>query len=151
MRPPLYVPENRLAHQQLRLMQRRGINLSVVVDEHGGTVGIVTVEDLLEEIVGEIEDEYDEREVLFEPLTDADVRVEGGMEIDRLNELFQWRLPAGVYETIAGLVVTQLGRVFGGVKLAHVTIEVTRADARAVRQVVITIARDRLPLAGNVV
>jgi putative hemolysin len=140
MRPPLYVPENRLAHQQLRLMQRRGINMAIVVDEHGGTVGIVTVEDLLEEIVGEIEDEYDEREILFEPLADGTVRIEGAMEIDRLNELFPWRLPAGDYETIAGLVVTQLGRVPRPgvrVKLAHVTIEVTRADARAVRQVIV--------------
>jgi magnesium and cobalt exporter, CNNM family len=140
MRPPLYVPENRLAHQQLRLMQRRGINMAVVVDEHGGTIGIVTVEDLLEEIVGEIEDEYDEREILFEPLADGTVRVEGAMEIDRLNEIFSWRLPAGDYETIAGLVVTQLGRVPRQgvrVKLARVTIEVTRADARAVRQVIV--------------
>jgi putative hemolysin len=140
MRPPLYVPENRLAHQQLRLMQRRGINMAVVVDEHGGTVGIVTVEDLLEEIVGEIEDEYDEREILFEPLADGSVRIEGAMEIDRLNEIFPWRLPAGDYETIAGLVVTQLGRVPRPgvrVKLARVTIEVTRADARAVRQVIV--------------
>ena len=121
-------------------MQRRGINMAVVVDEHGGTVGIVTVEDLLEEIVGEIEDEYDEREILFEPLADGSVRVEGAMEIDRLNEIFPWRLPAGDYETIAGLVVTQLGRVPRPgvrVKLAHVTIEVTRADARAVRQVIV--------------
>jgi CBS domain containing-hemolysin-like protein len=140
MRPPLYVPENRLAHQQLRLMQRRGINMAVVVDEHGGTVGIVTVEDLLEEIVGEIEDEYDEREVLYQTLDDGAVRVEGGMEIDRLNEIFQWHLPSGDYETIAGLVVTQLGRVpRPGVrlKLPRVTIEVTRADARAVRQVIV--------------
>lgn len=140
MRPPVYVPENRLAHQQLRLMQRRGINMAVVVDEHGGTVGIVTVEDLLEEIVGEIEDEYDEREVLFEALTDGTVRVDGAMEIDRLNEVFPWRLPAGDYETIAGLVVTQLGRVPRvGVrlKLARVTIEVTGADARAVREVIV--------------
>jgi putative hemolysin len=140
MRPPLYVPENRLAHQQLRLMQRRGINMAVVVDEHGGTVGIVTVEDLLEEIVGEIEDEYDVREVLYEHLDDGTVRVEGGMEIDRLNELFPWRLPEGDYETIAGLVVTELGRVPRAgvrVRLAHVTIEVTRADARAVRQVIV--------------
>jgi CBS domain containing-hemolysin-like protein len=140
MRPPLYVPENRPAHQQLRLMQRRGINMAVVVDEHGGTVGIVTVEDLLEEIVGEIEDEYDEREILYEALDDGSVRVEGGMEIDRLNEIFPWRLPAGDYETIAGLVVTQLGRVPRSgvrVRLPHVTIEVTRADARAVRQVIV--------------
>ena len=140
MRQPLYVPENRPAHQQLRLMQRRGINMAVVVDERGGTVGIVTVEDLLEEIVGEIEDEYDEREVLYEARDDGSVRVEGGMEIDRLNELFPWRLPAGDYETIAGLVVTQLGRVPRSgvrVRLPHVTIEVTRADARAVRQVIV--------------
>lgn len=140
MRPPLYVPENRLAHQQLRLMQRRGINMAVVVDEHGGTVGIVTVEDLLEEIVGEIEDEYDEREVLFHPEDDGSVRVEGGMEIDRLNEIFQWHLPSGDYETIAGLVVTQLGRVPRPgvrVKLPRVTIEVTHADARAVRRVIV--------------
>lgn len=140
MRPPLYVPENRLAHQQLRLMQRRGINMAVVVDEHGGTIGIVTVEDLLEEIVGEIEDEYDEREVLFERYADGTVRVEGAMEIDRLNEIFPWQLPAGDYETIAGLVVTQLGRVPRPgvrIKLARVTIEVTRADARAVREVIV--------------
>src|SRR6185369_5906043 len=140
MRPPLYVPENRPAHQQLRLMQRRGINMAFVVDERGGTVGIVTVEDLLEEIVGEIEDEYDVREVLYEALADGSVRVEGGMEIDRLNELFPWRLPVGDYETIAGLVVTDLGRVPRAgvrVKLANVTIEVTRADARAVRQVIV--------------
>ncbi|MCC6850047.1 MAG: CBS domain-containing protein [Deltaproteobacteria bacterium] len=140
MRPPLYVPENRLAHQQLRLMQRRGVNLAVVVDEYGGTVGIVTVEDLLEEIVGEIEDEYDEREVLFERRSDGAVRVEGAMEVDRLNEIFPWLLPAGDYETIAGLVVTHLGRVPRAgvrVKLARVTIEVTRADARAVREVIV--------------
>ena len=140
MRPPLYVPENRLAHQQLRLMQRRGINMAVVVDEHGGTIGIVTVEDLLEEIVGEIEDEYDERKVLFEPRGDGTVRVEGALAVDRLNELFPWRLPSGDYETIAGLVVTHLGRVpRAGVrlKLARVTVEVARADARAVREVIV--------------
>jgi CBS domain containing-hemolysin-like protein len=140
MRPPLYVPETRLAHQQLRLMQRRGINMAVVVDEYGGTVGIVTVEDLLEEIVGEIEDEYDEREVLYEARADGSVRVEGGMKIARLNEIFPWRLPAGDYETIAGLVVTHLGRVPRAgvrVKLPHVTISVTRADARAVREVIV--------------
>ncbi len=59
--------------------------MAVVVDEHGGTIGIVTVEDLLEEVVGEIEDEYDEREVLYEPRDDGSVRVEGAMEIDRMN------------------------------------------------------------------
>jgi CBS domain containing-hemolysin-like protein len=140
MRPPLYVPENKLAHHQLRLMQRRGQNMAVVVDEHGGTVGIVTVEDLLEEIVGEIEDEYDQREVLYEALADGSVRVQGGMQIDHLNERFPWHLPEGEYETIAGLVITHLGRIARvgeKVRLPGTLIEVTRADARAVREVVV--------------
>jgi CBS domain containing-hemolysin-like protein len=140
MRTPLYVPENKLAHRQLRLMQRRGQNMAVVVDEHGGTVGIVTVEDLLEEIVGEIEDEYDQREVLHETLPDGSVRVQGGMQIDHLNERFPWHLPEGEYETIAGLVITHLGRIARAgekVKLPGIVIEVTRADARAVREVVV--------------
>ena len=140
MRPALYVPETKLAHRQLRLMQRRGQNMAVVVDEHGGTVGIVTVEDLLEEIVGEIEDEYDQREVLHEVLPDGRVRVDGGMQVGRLNEIFPWDLPEGDYETIAGLVITHLGRIARSgerVRLPGVTIEVTRADARAVREVIV--------------
>jgi len=140
MRPPLYVPENKLAHHQLRLMQRRGQNMAVVVDEHGGTVGIVTVEDLLEEIVGEIEDEYDQREVLYEVLADGSVCVQGGMQIDHLNERFPWHLPEGEYETIAGLVITHLGRIARvgeKVRLPGTVVEVTRADARAVREVVV--------------
>ncbi len=140
MRTPLYVPENRLAHRQLRLMQRRGQNMAVVVDEHGGSVGIATVEDLLEEIVGEIEDEYDQREVLHEILPDGSVRVQGGMQIDHLNGLFPWHLPEGEYETIAGLVITHLGRIARAgerVRLPGAVIEVTRADARAVREVVV--------------
>jgi CBS domain containing-hemolysin-like protein len=134
------VPETKLAHRQLRLMQRRGQNMAVVVDEHGGTVGIVTVEDLLEEIVGEIEDEYDQREVLHEVLPDGRVRVDGGMQVGRLNEIFPWDLPEGDYETIAGLVITHLGRIARSgerVRLPGVTIEVTRADARAVREVIV--------------
>jgi CBS domain containing-hemolysin-like protein len=140
MRPALYVPETKLAHRQLRLMQRTGQNMAVVVDEHGGSVGIVTVEDLLEEIVGEIEDEYDQREVLYEALPDGRVRIEGGMQVGRLNEIFPWRLPEGDYDTIAGLVITHLGRIARSgerVRLPSVSIEVTRADARAVREVIV--------------
>jgi CBS domain containing-hemolysin-like protein len=140
MRTPLYVPENKLAHEQLRLMQQRGLNMAVVVDEHGGTVGIVTAEDLLEEIVGEIEDEYDRREILYEALPDGGTRIQGGMRIDRLNELYPWQLPAGDYETIAGLVTTHLGRIPRAgerLRIAGLAVEVTRADARALREVIV--------------
>lgn len=140
MRPPLYVAETKLAHQQLRMMQRRGVNMAVVVDEYGGSVGIVTIEDLLEQIVGEIEDEYDQGEILHKTLADGAVQVEGAMKIARLNELFPWDLPDGDYETIAGLVVTHLGRiprVGARLKLANLTVEVTDADARAVRRVIV--------------
>jgi len=77
---------------------------------------------------------------LHEVLPDGSVRVKGGMQIDHLNELFSWRLPEGEYETIAGLVITHLGRIARAgerVRLPGITIEVSRADARAVREVVV--------------
>jgi CBS domain containing-hemolysin-like protein len=140
LRPVLNVPPSMPAVNLLIRMQTTRHHLALVVDEYGGTDGLVTIEDLVEQVVGEIEDEYDVREVLYEQLQDGDVRVEGGMEIVRLNEIFPWRLPEGDYETVAGLVVTRLGRIPRAgvrVRLPNVTIEVTRADARAVREVIV--------------
>jgi CBS domain containing-hemolysin-like protein len=83
----------------------------LVVDEHGGTAGIVTLEDLLEELVGEILDEYDEGEAGIERLSDRRFLVPGTLRIDEVSELLDAHLPEGDYETIAGFLMDRLGRV----------------------------------------
>ena len=85
--------------------------MAIVVDEYGGTAGLVTLEDLIEELVGEIVDEYDVEDPAFEPLPGGDVRVNGRMPIDEVNELLHAELPEGDWDTIAGLVFNLLGHV----------------------------------------
>ena len=85
--------------------------MAIVVDEHGGTAGLVTLEDLIEELVGEIVDEYDVEEAPVEPLPGGDVRVNARMPIDELNELLQVEFPEGDYDTVGGLIYNLLGHV----------------------------------------
>ena len=85
--------------------------MAIVVDEYGGTAGLVTLEDLIEELVGEIVDEYDVEDPAFEPLPGGDVRVNGRMPIDEVNELLHAELPEGDWDTIAGFVFNLLGHV----------------------------------------
>ena len=82
--------------------------MGVVVDEYGGCTGLTTVEDLLEEIVGEIEDEYDKPEKKFQPYPGGGYIIDGEMEIDAINETIKLNLPTGNYETLAGLVLNRL-------------------------------------------
>jgi len=111
IRPAHYVPETRRIGDLLKDVQQKGIPLAVVVDEYGGTVGIVTIEDMLEEIVGEIEDEYDARERLYEVLPDGSFRIDARMEIDTINEILGLHLPTGNYATLAGFILAQLERI----------------------------------------
>ena len=82
--------------------------MAVVVDEYGGCIGLTTVEDLLEEIVGEIEDEYDKPEQQFKPYSGGGYLIDGEMEIDAINETIKLDLPTGNYETLAGLILSHL-------------------------------------------
>jgi len=82
--------------------------MAVVVDEYGGCIGLTTVEDLLEEIVGEIEDEYDKPEQQFKPYSGGGHLIDGEMEIDAINETIKLDLPTGNYETLAGLILNHL-------------------------------------------
>lgn len=85
--------------------------MAIVVDEYGGCIGAVTIEDCLEQIVGEIEDEYDEPEKKYEEYADGGYLIEGDMEIDSINEQLELELPKGDYESIAGLIINSLEKI----------------------------------------
>jgi CBS domain containing-hemolysin-like protein len=110
-RPAHFVPETKRVAALMREMQAEKYHMAIVVDEYGGTAGLVTLEDLIEELVGEIVDEFDVEEPLVEPLPDGDVRVDGRMLIDEVNELLHAELPDGDWDTIAGFVFNLLGHV----------------------------------------
>ena len=143
MRPVSYFPESMPLDEALVAMQRTGENLAVIVDEYGGAAGILTLEDLIEEIVGSIEDEHDLGEELAKIVNPRALSVVGHAPIAELNERFGLKLPeADEYATIGGLVVERLGHIpKPGEKLieGELTITVTRSDARAVRELMLTL------------
>jgi len=111
VRPAVYLAENMQVHDALARMQKENFLLAVVVDEYGGCVGIITREDILEEIVGEIEDEHDRRLRLFRKLDERRWLIQARMEIDRINEALGLDLPEGEYETLAGFLLAQIGHI----------------------------------------
>jgi len=138
VRPITYVPELKKIDRLLAEMQRQGIHLAAVVDEYGGAVGIVTIEDLLEEIVGEITDEFDREVAPFKKLGEGHYLISARTEIKALNEALQLNLPPGDYETLAGFLISQLGDLpRGGEQLRYGNLKFTvrQAEARAVKEV----------------
>ena len=107
-----YVPETKRVAPLLREMQRGRFHLAVVIDEYGGTAGVVTLEDLIEELVGEIVDEFDENEPLIEPLGEGAFRVSGKMPVVEVNELLSAELPEDDdWDTLGGLILARAGHV----------------------------------------
>jgi CBS domain containing-hemolysin-like protein len=104
-----FVPESKLGSDLLREMQKQNIRMAIVVDEYGGVAGLVTIEDLVEEIVGEIRDERDKADVVRDG--ERSFIVSGGMDVDLLNELFGTRPEGKESATIAGLVSELAGRI----------------------------------------
>ncbi len=111
VRPARFVPETKRVAELMPEMQHEKAHMAIVVDEYGGTAGLVTLEDLIEELVGEIVDEYDVEEAKVEPLANGDVRVNARMPIDELNDLLGAEFPEGDYDTVGGLVYFLLGHV----------------------------------------
>ena len=137
MREAFFVPASKPLPELLGTLQAEGRNLALVVDEYGGAVGLVTVEDLVEEIVGEIEDEYDAPRELYRQVAPGIFLVSARAPVLEVNERFGWNVPQGEYETLAGLVLERLGRVpkpGDGVVVGRVRLEVTRASPRAVQE-----------------
>ena len=138
VRPVHYVPEVKKVDRLLAEMQRLGIHLAVVVDEYGGAVGLVTIEDLLEEIVGEITDEFDQEVTPFIKLGEGHYLVNARMEIDALNEALHLSLPPGDYETLSGFLISLLGdlpRAGETLQYQNLRFRVRSAEARAVKEV----------------
>ncbi len=108
---PLFVPETKRALALLKEFRLKNITMAIVVDEYGGTAGLVTLEDLLEELFGEIEDEFDAQTVLIRKIKDGIYHVNARIEIDQLNENLGIHLPKGDYETLAGFILSHLGHI----------------------------------------
>ncbi|BEQ15484.1 ion transporter [Desulfoferula mesophila] len=114
-RPPFFVPESKPVDQLFSDFKRKRAHLAIVVDEYGGTAGIVTIEDVLEEIVGEIIDEYDQEEPQIMEQADSSILVDARLEVEKLAEYLDMELPEelpeGRFETVGGFITTLLGRV----------------------------------------
>ena len=143
LRTPVFVPESMSVDDLLHEFQRRKVHLAVVLDEYGGTAGLVTIEDLLEEIVGEIQDEYDEEEPMIVQLSDDEARVDGRADVDDLGELFDVELSLedeDEYDTVGGLVYHRIGGVpkpGDQVKVDGLTLTVETTDGRRVGKVLV--------------
>jgi CBS domain containing-hemolysin-like protein len=110
-RKAYYVPESKRVAELLKEMQQEKVHVAIVVDEYGAVAGLVTLEDLLEEIVGEIADEYDREEPQVEPAGDGSYRVNAKLAVDELNELLEVELPNEEWDTVGGLIMGLLGRL----------------------------------------
>ena len=128
----------------LHEMQRRKVHIAIVLDEYGGTAGLVTIEDLLEEIVGEIQDEYDVEEPMVERLSDHEARVDGRADVDELLELFDLDLKledAEEYDTVGGLMYHRVGGVPApgdSIEVDGLRLTVETTDGRRVGKVLVT-------------
>jgi CBS domain containing-hemolysin-like protein len=149
LRTPVFVPESMSVDDLLHEFQRRKVHIAIVLDEYGGTAGLVTIEDLLEEIVGEIQDEYDEEEPLIVRLSDDEVRMDGRADIDDLGEVFDMNVgldDEDEYDTVGGLIYHRIGGVpkpGDQVTLDGLTLTVESTDGRRVGKVLVV--RERPP------
>lgn len=154
LRPPVFVPESKGLNELLRDFRSTRSHLAIVIDEFGKTAGLITIEDVLEEIVGEIEDEFDEEDgqASIFTLADGSQRVAGDAPIDSVNETFDADLPVDEFDTIGGLVAHELGRVprrGEHVDLGGLRFRVMLARGGAVRWFKVTRAPDQAEAAAS--
>jgi len=143
LREPTFIPESKRLDQLLSEMRATRQHMAIVVDEYGGTAGLVTIEDLLEEIVGEIEDEYDIARPGLEQISDDEVVLDAGTTTDVLHELFDYDVESEDFDTIGGFLIHELGRlpaVGDEVRVDGLTMRVLSMSGRRVRR--LRIARE---------
>jgi magnesium and cobalt exporter, CNNM family len=145
VRPAIFVPEQKRVSELLREMRTKQFHMAIVIDEHGGTAGLVTLEDLLEEIVGEIADEYDVETPAIERLPDGSLRMPGRTPIDEVSEALGMELPDTEWDTVGGLVFNLLGHVPEEgevVRFPGLELRTERVQGRRIESLVIRIASD---------
>lgn len=141
MKPAVFVPELQRADELLRQMQREANHLALVVDEYGGISGLVTLEDLIEELLGDINDEHDRERPEIEPLDDGTLRVSARLSVDELGELFGIDLEDDEVDTVGGLVAKHLGRLAAEGDCVTVSgIELTALETHRKRQRLIAVS-----------
>jgi len=133
-----YVPETRIAKDLLIDLKARGERMAVVVDEYGGAVGIVTVEDILEEVVGEIDDEYDSGEKLYKKIGPRKYLFNAQISVDKVRHLISVDIPDGDYETLGGFLLYKTGKIprrRETLKYGGAIFVVEDADAKSIKEV----------------
>lgn len=138
LRPAHFVPESKHVDELLEDMQQRKVHMAIVVDEYGGTAGVVTTEDIVEEIMGEIQDEYDSEEPVVEQTADGEFIFNARVDLDDVNRLMGTEFPTEMDDTLGGFIYSQLGKVPVPGEVVHfdgLVIEVLTVTGRRIRQV----------------
>ncbi|MBM3157798.1 MAG: HlyC/CorC family transporter [Chloroflexi bacterium] len=143
VRPGHFVPESKPLAELFSEIQKSGSHIAVVVDEFGGTAGLVTMEQLLEEIVGELGDQLAKRHKGYEPIGENSFQIDGSMRIDEANEQLKLELPEGDYETVAGFVLNLLGHIpKEGEQLRHGRLKFVVTEMKGVKIEKILVTRE---------
>ena len=140
LRKPYFIPDTKKISEVLRELKEKKTHIAVVTDEYGGTAGIITLEDIIEEIVGEIMDEHDREEPLFTILDDGSLQVDARLDIEKLEEQLKIRLPKGGYESVGGFLIHLTGKIpemEEKIDYEDLQITVKKADQRRIHKVVI--------------
>jgi CBS domain containing-hemolysin-like protein len=138
VRQPFYIPESKNLEELLQEFKKRRVHIAMVIDEYGGTSGLVSIEDLLEQIVGDIQDEYDLEEEWLQPQDDGTVVVDARLSIEELEEHFSIQVEREKFDTVGGLIIYLLGRIpRSGEELASngIVLTVLSADERRISKV----------------
>lgn len=136
LRPVYFISESKPIVDLLREFQKRKLHMAMVTDEFGTVRGLITLEDILEEIVGEIDDEYDEDEHTIEVIDEHTIQVHAWVDIEKIEDYFDVELPEGPYESAGGLVIHLLGRLAvtgDSIEIAGVRFEVQSANSRQIK------------------
>ncbi len=149
-RPAYFVPESKRVDELLTEMRRNKLSIAIVVDEYGGTAGLVTVEDLLEEIVGEITDEFDREEETIHRISDREAILDARVGIDELEELFGVKVEEGDFDSVGGFVLSHLGRMPTAgeeVRVDGLLVRILAVSGRRIKRVRVT--KEEPPSATN--